>query len=413
MADNVIGTRETHASPEPPGRPQERSPEAVRPLPSLTSLRCVAAFGVFITHISGFLPIPGTQSVFNLGAICLDYFFVLSGFVLVWTFRPHDTARGFYGRRFARIWPQLFLSTVVATVYFLVAKQYSSVGELLIVSLSALLLIQAWNPNWILGGAVQVTWSLSVEGLFYLLFPFTVRSVLRRTKVQLIVLTVIALALMAADRIYLITAYPLNRELSLHQVQVLEFWNYNPAVHLPEFFIGMITAVAVRRGWRGIPAWAATALTVGAIVVLFLLRNESWRASVVWDPAGAILVPFFALLIVALAHRDLESDRRSLLRSRPVVFLGQASYGFYLFHFIVIFALVSILTHNEPFQDYFFVRPPVPSYANIGWALLALAVATALACVVYRYWEKPLEKRLRLRLSDRSHEIAKRTDPLG
>lgn len=77
-------------------------PPTVTRLDSLTGLRWWAAFGLFAYHMTNVAPLPG-QSLFYVGNYGVSFFFVLSGFVLTWSARPHITVRQFYFRRFARI----------------------------------------------------------------------------------------------------------------------------------------------------------------------------------------------------------------------------------------------------------------------------------------------------------------------
>ena len=71
-------------------------------LPSLTGLRWIAAMLVFGFHVGtmGFIAQPQAQAVvswlFTLGLSGVQFFFILSGFVLVWSARPGDTRRAFW-----------------------------------------------------------------------------------------------------------------------------------------------------------------------------------------------------------------------------------------------------------------------------------------------------------------------------
>ncbi|WP_157659573.1 acyltransferase family protein, partial [Burkholderia ubonensis] len=117
----------------------DRSITAVRPptrpkLPSLTGSRFWAAFLVFLFHAS--LPSdlapyadPTTQRVFaaivsKAGWLGVSYFFILSGFIMVWSAKDNDTVGDFYLRRFAKIYPTHCLTWVLAFVVGAV-----SVGE--------------------------------------------------------------------------------------------------------------------------------------------------------------------------------------------------------------------------------------------------------------------------------------------
>jgi peptidoglycan/LPS O-acetylase OafA/YrhL len=78
-------------------RPWRRRDRPERTLPSLTGLRAVAAAAVFGRHVWSRLAhtalAPVADRVLRQGANGVSFFFVLSGFVLAWSFRPDDRAR--------------------------------------------------------------------------------------------------------------------------------------------------------------------------------------------------------------------------------------------------------------------------------------------------------------------------------
>ena len=141
---------------------------STRTLPRLTSLRAFAALAVFLSHLDirgGTVGPAGPLVAF--GYLGVGFFFVLSGFVLTWSYTPGTGVRAFYLRRFARIWPShavmLLLSLLVpVTVVDASARQL----------LPTAALVQTWapgllDPYWLNG----VSWSLSCEVAFYLALP--------------------------------------------------------------------------------------------------------------------------------------------------------------------------------------------------------------------------------------------------
>lgn len=81
---------------------------AVPRLDSLTGARFVAALAVFLFHAGGIFPAEGVFGkalafISRDGGIGVDFFFVLSGFVLAWSWRPGSSVKAFYRRRFARL----------------------------------------------------------------------------------------------------------------------------------------------------------------------------------------------------------------------------------------------------------------------------------------------------------------------
>jgi peptidoglycan/LPS O-acetylase OafA/YrhL len=367
-------------------------------LESLTGLRWFATFGVFLSHVDILLPLPYTDGLFSLGESGVSLFFILSGFVLAWNWTADDTPRAFYGRRFARVWPLLVVAVAIPTFFAATAPDGPGVANLLIISLSAILLIQAWVPGWILLGASPVTWSLSCEAFFYGLFPALMgrlRRVRMRTLVELVCACVVVLWII---RIGLWIAYPpTHRVTSLEGYDPAVFAIYSPIARLPQFLIGMAVAIAVRRGWRAVSVRTAVLALLVPMVVLWLLRDQAFRSAVLFDAVDTAVTPFFALLIAALARRDLDGGR-SFLRSRPMVRLGLWSYAFYLFQFTVLLPVALAANPGKHVADFF--TDPVPaSSGNLGYAALALVITLAVSAFFYRFLEHPLERRLRRRLS--------------
>jgi peptidoglycan/LPS O-acetylase OafA/YrhL len=93
-------------------------------LPSLSGLRFVAVLVVFGFHVhvanvfSDGAIRAVIERIFGPGAGGVSFFFVLSGYVLTWSARPHDTAVRFWRRRFARIYPNYLVALLVHCLSF-------------------------------------------------------------------------------------------------------------------------------------------------------------------------------------------------------------------------------------------------------------------------------------------------------
>ena len=152
-----------------PARPSSRIM-----LDSLTAVRGPAALLVFGYHV-----IHGTQWAnwipgARLGYVGVSLFFILSGFVLAWSYNKNAGAKSFYLRRFARVYPLHFFFYCVALMGLLLFGVSNSAGDLNPLSaLLNLVLLQAWVPSWeVIFSNNAVSWSLSCEAFFYLMTPF-------------------------------------------------------------------------------------------------------------------------------------------------------------------------------------------------------------------------------------------------
>jgi len=157
--------------------------EAIRPrLPAVTSLRFFAAFHVALFHLNEMGAITGPhwlKTFAGIGYVGVSFFFVLSGFILVYTYAWRNVVLGeFYQTRFARIYPAYLFSLVLTfpffcfgalkmhVPFFYFAEQHFTLSAVLV-----LLLLQSWVPQAALSWNA-VAWSLSVEAFFYAIFPF-------------------------------------------------------------------------------------------------------------------------------------------------------------------------------------------------------------------------------------------------
>ncbi|MGI5519954.1 acyltransferase family protein [Micromonospora sp. CA-259024] len=368
-------------------------------LDSLTGLRWFAALAVFLAHVSTLLPLPssGLDSALSLGSSGVTFFFVLSGFVLTWTWTARDRAGPFYGRRFARIWPLLAIGVLVPLALQLPQVPEPMRETMVWASISAILLYQAWVPDHILGGASPVTWSLAVEAFFYALFPFLAKPVLRRSLVWLAGAAVVLILIGWGLRVWLWEAYPPTPRPNMVGMEGLVLGVYSPIARLWEFLLGVVAAAAMRKGWRPrLSVSAAVAVLTAGLAVLWLLRDETFRVAVPFDVLPQVTAPLYALVVIAVASRDL-SGHRSWLGSRPLVKLGEWSYAFYLLHFTVLFEIASRVYDKNTVLE-FYRRPVEASWSNAGWALFALVATTGLCALLYQLYERPVELWLRARI---------------
>ena len=150
----------------------------------LTSLRFVFAFLVFMSHMNLFPhEEPGfLWHLFYEGYAGVSFFFMLSGFILAYTYQQRlidgtATVRSFYVARIARIYPLHLLALFVA-LFFLKFFNHPSPTDFFDLGINTFLL-QSFIPGqeFLFN---SVSWSLSDEAFFYALFPLIVFSTFSR-----------------------------------------------------------------------------------------------------------------------------------------------------------------------------------------------------------------------------------------
>ncbi|WP_405390863.1 acyltransferase [Streptomyces sp. NBC_01102] len=345
-------------------------------LASLTGLRFWAALAVVLYHLSRHAgTLPWISDLTWYGRSGVTFFFVLSGFVLAWTYDGKTVPTSvFLWRRFARIWPLLAVSTAVSVVVWRVMGTDISLRGVA----ATLGLVNAWIPGreFLVGGN-PAAWSLSDEAWFYLLFPVLLvlpflKSARGRGRVAVVV-SVTSVAVWSAGALI---AEPAIRLWAL---------DYFPPTRTLQFVLGVTAGLAVKRGWRP-PVGLASAV---ALVVAWHVALVPWSRAVpdtLWySPYSAshlLSAPLFALLVAAAATADLEG-RRTYLAGPWMVRLGHWSFAWYLFHEIVIRALLEGVG-----------RPGTRGETAALW-LVVLVVSLAVAAIAYHGVEHPLERLLR------------------
>ncbi|QMU68420.1 acyltransferase [Streptacidiphilus sp. P02-A3a] len=344
-------------------------------LPGLTGLRFWAALLVVFYHLSReYHPLPLLSPLVWYGRDGVTFFFVLSGFVLAWSGGDRVPARVLYWRRFARIWPLHLLATGLA----LAVTALLGAALPVTAALWSLPLLQAWSPAEVYGGN-PAAWSLSAEAWFYLLTPALLRFLRRRGGRTLALLA--AGACVVGVGCWLGGApvgSPTEREWLL---------DYLPLARTPQFLLGAVTAVAVRRGWRppvGPGAAVGAALLWHAALIPWSAAVPDGRWDSPYSGSQALVAPLFAVLVAAVAVRDLAPGGGSgLLGGAVARRLGHWSFAWYLVHQSCL--RLALLLGGPPRG----VRA-----AAVGW-LLVTATSLGLAAALYQWVERPLERWLR------------------
>lgn len=353
-----------------------------RHLRSLTSLRFFAALAVFMHHA---LPQSGHSSGFARllweGFSGVTFFFVLSGFVLAYSYadrlsaRTQGAVKAFYIARIARIYPLVVLVFVLAAIPTAWQRLQFGIGAWLPAAFQ-LTLTQAFIPTSdpithviIPLGFDAPAWSLSVEALFYALFPVMVVMLYRLRRPGLLVAVAALLAF-----------WPLSLALGLKISGNAEYWFLYifPPSRLADFLIGTCLGLAVLSLKRAGSArmWSWTALEIaalamlGAAVVMSHAVRIGFRYDVYYLPPMALLVAVFAI----------ERGHASKMLGHPgLVFLGDASFAFYLIHTLAMRA--AGYPPGRTGHQYH-----VAAYAVI------LVVTIALSALVHRAYELPVQR---------------------
>ncbi|HEX7653129.1 MAG TPA: acyltransferase [Verrucomicrobiae bacterium] len=352
-------------------------------LPALTGLRGLAALWVVSLHFQKeFNQLwPATESLnwfTGAGAQAVPVFFVLSGFILLHTYRDRfqifhwRTYVGFLGLRLARIYPgylaALLIMVGLVAASALAGVTYNAAAYPLGWLLPETLMLHAWVrlPPGFFGWNFP-DWSVSAEWFAYL-FAFPVALGLLR--------------LLAATPRWL----PLVLALALcwGEAAVRTEWKL-PMVSL------LFLAGACLWEWRRRELAAGGGLPRHLDLAGFLLLPA---VLVVADPgpiftnAGVLLA--IALIIPGLSRADGWGTR--LLATRGFIFLGEISYAVYLVHGIVQ-RLVKIALPVARYEHAAFV-------VRLALIMGEVAAVMVAATLLYRWVELPARRWLRQRFGE-------------
>lgn len=365
------------------------SPEVRRPrLPAVTSLRFFAAFHVALFHMNemGVLTGPPWLKTFaGIGYVGVSFFFVLSGFILVYTYVGRSIVlREFYQTRFARIYPAYLFSLLITFPFFYFGALKMHIGffafaeqHFVLASVLVLLLLQAWVPAAALSWNA-VAWSLSVEAFFYAIFPFALNRFgkLSRTVLWAIIPTC-WIAGMAVSIGFLAMRPPGAYVSSANWSAAVNFVKFFPLVRLPEFLMGMACGFLFLRSERS-PRLALPLVGLGLLGAAATAAASKFVPYLVVHTAMS--GPAFAALVYGIA---LEPKWASWLNNRLLVLFGNGSYSFYLLHSMFVWPF---------FHDFRTQAVRNNGFIGIGlWTVMMLIISW----LAYRFIEEPGRRKLR------------------
>lgn len=358
-----------------------------RHIDPLTGIRGVASGWVVLLHIQLLLPallppLPILGALVGSGNLGVDLFFLLSGFVITYTYLDRlgrgtpGAVRRFFILRFARIYPA-HLATLLLVVALVAVS--SAIGSpphderrfSLLSFIMNLFMLQAVPPalSW-----NDPAWSISAEFLAYLFFPLAVPVLARLTARSAGITAAVILSIgVPAMGIVVATA------------DEWVYWSGYVLIWLRiavAFPVGCLLYVV----WRSRPPgewarWGGAISLTGVIGVI--------AACLLTPPARALTLPvwaypFLALLIFGLASALGWISR--LLSTRVMVWSGKISYSVYLIHFPIVLLTVTLLERMQPLNN--------PAL-RIGVLLCLLGAVIGAGAALFYVVEEPARRAIR------------------
>jgi peptidoglycan/LPS O-acetylase OafA/YrhL len=376
-------------------------------LAPLTGLRGVAAYSVLIAHAFEMLflyqdgPAVLHGLAFRLAYFGMSLFFVLSGFVLFYTYGDKfatsargisKAAYGFFVSRFARLYPLYIIGLAAYSPHGL-PKVFEGQPAL---QISYLTLTQTWF-NW-QSAFFPPDWSISTEWFFYLGF---IPVSLLVCRINRPVLALAGFGAVAAIGIYaMFRVFGTDLEAAVQHWLVAEgsissparWWltYLAPPLRFLEFVAGMLAANVYldRHARANPPKILSAALTVSACYIVFLVslgglgQVDAIFKDIISNIAFAPAISVF--LCAVCLSRGLFNR---ILGSRPFLFIGEISYSVYMWSF-----LVFRLFPTMPVPRDFAMLDALPAISDMAFDVV---LTTCFAYGSYHLIESPTRKWIR------------------
>lgn len=344
-----------------------------RYMPGLDGLRAIAVLGVVAYHL-GFSWIPG-------GLLGVGVFFTLSGYLITDILLNQVDQGGvrlksFWFARARRLFPALFVMLIVVMAWVTVIGPHQPPDFRAAVAAAALYVNNWWLifhdvsyfAQFATPEPLNHLWTLSVEEQFYIVWPFAIMLGVRfipearsttRARLRLAVVT---LGLALASGILMAVLY----RPGLDPSRVY----YGTDTRALELLVGAALAMLwpSRRLRSGITVEARRIIDGAGVLGLIVIAMMFWRSEE-FSPflyRGGFLLLSVATVLAVAAMAHPATRLGPIVGCRPMRWIGERSYGIYLWHFPII-----ILTTPEGAQGVDLVRAALQVAAIIGVSALS------------------------------------------
>ena len=353
---------------------------------NLDALRFLAAFCVFVFHffrdINGFYPalkgnflFDSVMVVANKGALGVSFFFVLSGFLITYLILQEKKQTGsfslwkFLVRRTLRIWPLYFIIVGIGFVVFpMLIDGFETTHRLSFYLFFLANFDEIYNPVTDSVNFLSALWSVSVEEQFYLFWSLLLFPLLKikNFKPEYLILALYFLSLLFTW---------MNRD----NEKVIYFHTFSVC---QDILTGAFIGLSLFNGRKWITV--ITQLSRWKIVIIYLTGIAIIIAKNKLFAGDLIVIERFVLsLFFGFTILEQSLGINSIFKIgklKSLNYLGKISYGFYMYHLVVLF-LVAHFIQQQGWTVYYLI----PVYFFVS--LLGIILISAFS---YRFVESPI-----------------------
>ena len=355
----------------------------------LDGLRGVAALLVVCYHIfEGYAFAGGTMiESINHGYLAVDFFFMLSGFVIAYAYDERWnrtlTLKSFFKRRLIRLHPMVVMGTVLGFITYLIQGSVQWSGEHIAFSkvmlslLCSMLFIPAYpGAGYEVRGNGEMFplngpgWSLFFEYIGNILYALFIRRLSNKGLGVLVLLLGVAWSTFALTDA---SGYQ-----SIGVGWTLDMTNFFGGLlrMLFPFTMGMF----LMRNFREIPVRGAFWICSLVLLLLFIVPFVEGNEPVLWNGAYemfCVILVFPVLILLGASGKT--TDKRSTMICK---FLGDLSYPLYIVHYPFMYLFYAWLIKNQlfTFSETWYVTIPV-----VCWNIV-------LAYVCLKLYDEPLRR---------------------
>ena len=339
----------------------------------LTFTRFIAAMAIVFFHFGKPLNVFSQPFIHNLliqANIGVSYFFILSGFVMIIAYGRKSKVHPFsyVKNRFARIYPVYLLAIILMMLFIKVSDNAVYPVEDVFLNIFAL---QSWIP----AKAMTINfpgWSLSVEFLFYALFPLLFNYFYRKIDLKKLLRPAIIFWLFSQ----LFFHWALRGNFSLGSDKYTEnFLFYFPLMHLNQFILGNIAGLFFINHLKNRAKnydWMVALISIAIIGALTFRPDINYH--------NGLLAVLFVPFIIFTAMNTGWISRIST--HKIAVYLGEISYGIYILQIPVYL-----------FTKYFLGKMGITGDLKIF--IGGIAMLLIFSALSYHFIETPLREKIK------------------